>query len=235
MDYWLSFLAGFFGSMHCVGMCGPIVLSYSARGLEGSPSLSASLSAHLTYNAGRVLSYSLLGGILGGLHAGIAVLQDVGFWFSLVAGVLMTLMGLSLLRLLPTFSPSPTISFDRITKNFLFQAYRALYSTLISQKGLESKFYLGMFTPLLPCGLLYAMFIKAASAATVTGGALTMFCFGLGIVPALVVTGFTSTYFGNRLRLLGDKVGAAMVLIMGIVLIVRALGVPSPGGGTHQH
>lgn len=221
--------------MHCVGMCGPIVLSYSTRGLEDSASFSASLSAHLLYNGGRVLSYTLVGGILGGIGSGILFLKDLGFWFSLISGILLVIMGLSLLRVVPVISLSPTISFDRITKNFLFRAYRTVYTTLITQKGIESKFYLGMLTPLLPCGLLYAMFIKAASAASVAAGALTMLCFGLGIVPALVVTGFASTYFGNRLRFLGDKVGAAMVLVMGIVLVARALGVPFPGGEMHHH
>lgn len=221
--------------MHCVGMCGPIVLSYSTRGAEDPLSFSASLSAHLSYHAGRVLSYTLVGGMLGGLGAGIAFLKDLGFWFSLIAGLFMVVMGLSLLRIVPAFSLSSTISFDRITKNFLFRAYRTVYSTLVAQKGIESKFYLGALTPLLPCGLLYAMFIKAASIATVAGGALTMFCFGLGIVPALMATGFVGTYFGNRLRFLGDKVGAAMVLVMGVVLIVRAFGVPFPGGGMHSH
>jgi sulfite exporter TauE/SafE len=235
MDYWLSFLAGFFGSMHCVGMCGPIVLSYSTQGSIRSTSISSSLTAHLTYNAGRVLSYTLVGAFLGGLHAGVVFLHDVGFWFSLVAGVLMTLMGVSLLRLFPALSLSPTLPFDRITKNFLFRAYRKLYTTLISHKGLESKFYLGLLTPLLPCGLLYAMFIKATSTATVLEGALTMFCFGLGIVPALVVTGFAGNYFGERLRAFGERVGAMMVLMMGVVLILRAFGVSLPGGGLHHH
>lgn len=215
-------------------MCGPIVLSYSTRGLEDSPSFSASLSAHLLYNTGRVFSYTIVGGILGGIGAGMVFLKDLGFWFSLISGVLMVVMGLSLLRIVPALSPSPTISFDRITRNFLFRAYRTVYTILISQKGVESKFYLGMLTPLLPCGLLYAMLIKAASAATVAAGALTMLCFGLGIAPALVVTGFAGAYFGNRLRFLGDKVSAAMVLVMGIVLIVRALGVSFPGGAMHH-
>jgi sulfite exporter TauE/SafE len=235
MDYWLSFLTGLFGSMHCVGMCGPVVLSYSTQGSVRSSSISSSLSAHLIYNAGRVLSYTLVGGFLGGLHAGVALLHDVGFWFSLIAGVVMTLMGLSLLQLFPALALSATLSFDRMTRNVLFRAYRSLYRNLLSHRGLEAKFYLGLLTPLLPCGFLYAMLIKAASTATVVDGALTMLFFGLGIVPALVATGLAGNYFGDRLRAFGERVGAAMVLMMGVVLILRAFGVSLPGGGMHHH
>ena len=121
------------------------------------------------------------------------------------------------------------------TRNFLFRAYRVVYGSLIAQKGLESKFYIGLLTPLLPCGLLYSMFLKAASSASILDGALIMACFGAGIVPALVVTGFASSYFGNRLRVWGDKLAAITVLLMGIVLLVRALGVHVPGMGGHVH
>jgi sulfite exporter TauE/SafE len=235
MDYGLPFLAGLFGSMHCVGMCGPIVLSYSTNSPTQPPSLSRSLSAHLTYNLGRILSYTLVGGILGGIGSGVLLLKDLGYWFSLLAGVLMVFTGISLLRVIPFLSSPATLSFEQTTKNIFFRAYRAVYSTLLAHQSVESKFYLGLLTPLLPCGLLYSMFLKAASSATVAHGALTMFSFGLGIAPALILTGFAGRYVGGRLRSVGDKLGAATILVMGVVLIGRAIGIPFFGGAVHHH
>ncbi len=235
MDYWLSFLAGVFGSMHCVGMCGAIVLGYSTHGLADQKSFFSELTAHVTYNGGRVLSYVVLGGILGGMGASIATLQSVGFWFSLTAGFLLVLMGISLLRIIPTFAFPAQLALERTTRNLFFRLYQALYGSLLARKNLESKFYIGLLTPLLPCGLLYSMLLKAASTASLLSGALTMLFFGAGIVPALVVIGFASSYFGNRLRVFGDKLAAVTVLLMGLVLLARAFGIPFPVGGQHMH
>ncbi|MGH2568079.1 MAG: sulfite exporter TauE/SafE family protein, partial [Bacteroidota bacterium] len=222
-------------SMHCVGMCGAVVMGYSTGGLPDRPGFLPALSAHLTYNSGRVLSYTLLGGVFGGLGAGIMTLENVGFWFSLVMGALLTLMGISLLRIIPGFAFSTQLAFESATRNLLFRVYRGIYGSLLAHKNLESKFYIGLMTPLLPCGLLYSMFLKAAETASIGAGALVMLCFGAGIVPALVVVGFAGSYFGARLRSLGDKLAAVTVLLMGIVLLARAFGVSVGGMEGHLH
>lgn len=221
--------------MHCVGMCGAIVLGYTTHGLPDRKRFSSELAAHLTYNGGRVLSYMIVGGILGGMGASIATLQSVGFWFSLTAGFLLVLMGISLLRIFPTFAFPAQLALERTTRNLFFRLYQALYGSLIARKNLESKFYIGLMTPLLPCGLLYSMLLKAASSTSLVAGALTMLSFGAGIIPALIMTGFASSYFGNRLRSFGDKLAAVTVLLMGFVLLARAFGIPFTGGGQHVH
>ncbi|MCI0707328.1 MAG: sulfite exporter TauE/SafE family protein [Ignavibacteriae bacterium] len=239
MDYWLSFIAGLFGSMHCVGMCGMIVMGYSTQGIASQPSTPYAFAAHITYNAGRVLSYAIVGGILGSLGAGIATLQDIAFGFSVVAGSLLLLLGISLLRIIPSFATSATLALESRARNMLFRIYQAVYGSLIAQQGLESKFYIGLLTPLLPCGLLYSMFLKAASTASLLQGALVMASFGAGIVPALVITGFASSYFwnkgGNKLRYWGDKIAAITIIAMGLALLWRAFVVPEAGGhGQHM-
>jgi sulfite exporter TauE/SafE len=223
MDYWLAFLAGLFGSMHCVGMCGPIVLGYSTQGNSGDSSLLTHLTAHLAYNSGRVLSYTIVGAFLGFLGGSVTALHEIGYWFSLLLGILLVLAGVSLLRLLPRFSAAAQVNFEQRTRNILFLIYRKTFGALIGQKNLESKFYIGLMTPLLPCGLLYAMFLKAIAAGSFLSGAVTMFLFGVGIVPALVVTGLASSYFGQKLRVWGDKIAAVTILLMGLSLIWRAL------------
>jgi sulfite exporter TauE/SafE len=222
LEYWLSFLAGVFGSMHCVGMCGVIVLGYSTQGIEANPSFSTMLSSHLTYNTGRVLGYTLVGGVLGLVGGSLSNLQTIGTWFSLGMGVLLVLFGVFALRIFPALSFAAELSFGRGTRNLLFKLYQSTFGRLIALQGLESKFYIGLMTPLLPCGLLYSMFVQAAGSGSLVSGGLTMMLFGLGIVPALVVTGFASSYFGYGLRRWGDKLAAVTIILMGLGMVWRA-------------
>jgi len=83
-------------------------------------------------------------------------------------------------------------------------------------------------TPLLPCGLLYSAFIIAAASGSAFNGAATMALFGIGIVPSLVIVGFVSTFFRFRLRTWGDKLAAATIVMMGIMMLMRGLGLPLP-------
>lgn len=233
MDFWLSFATGIFGSMHCVGMCGPIVLWYSTQGISTAASPLSALLNHLSYNAGRVVSISIVGGVLGLVGGGITALQGTGHWFSLSVGVLLFLAGVSLLRILPRFRFSSDAVFSSEASNIFARFYRKAVGYLFSSRTIESKFYIGFLTPLLPCGLLYVMFLKAASSGDLLSGALTMAAFGLGIVSALVITGFASSFFGQRLRSIGDKLAAVTVIIMGAALILRAIGIGVPFLSTH--
>lgn len=231
MEYWLSFLAGVFGSMHCVGMCGVIVLGYSTQGVEPHPAFTTTIASHLTYNAGRVLGYTVVGSILGLVGGSVTNLQAIGYWFSLGMGVLLTLSGMIALRIIPGFGFPPDLSFGTSTRNILFRLYQSTFGALIARRGLESKFYIGLMTPLLPCGLLYSLFLQAAGSGSFVSGGLIMMLFGLGIVPALVVTGFASSYFGLRLRRWGDALAAVTIILMGAGMIWRAL---HAGSMAHQ-
>ncbi len=215
-------------------MCGAIVLAYSTQGISREAPVGSAIVAHLTYNSGRVLSYTIFGAIFGSMGGGISSLHRFGFWFSLAAGALLVLSGMLLLRIFPRVSFPSELNFGAETKNLLFRIYRATFAALIARHKLEPKFYIGLLTPLLPCGLLYSMFLKAASTASPVDGALTMFLFGLGIVPALVITGLVSQFFGNRLRAWGDKLAAVTIILMGVVVLARAAGVDIPFVSSHH-
>ncbi len=115
--------------------------------------------------------------------------------------------------------------------------YTRTYGALLASPTIESKFYIGMLTPLLPCGLLYSAFIIAAASGSALHGAETMALFGIGIVPSLVIVGFVSTYFRFRLRSWGDRLAAFTIVLMGIMMLMRGLGLPLPWmvmGGGHR-
>lgn len=235
MDYSLSFLAGLFGSLHCVGMCGAIVLAYSSQGMSASVSKISTLVSHLTYNAGRVLSYAIVGALLGAVGKGVMMIHGVAEWFSLVVGALLIVAGVILLRVIPFVRIDESVPFIESGRSLFRRLYKASFGALVALPKLESKFYIGLLTPLLPCGLLYSMFLKAAEAGSALEGGLMMALFGLGIVPALVVTGYVSSFLGEKLRRWGDKLAAMTIIVMGLMLLTRGLGIPLPwmGGGHH--
>jgi sulfite exporter TauE/SafE len=231
MDYTLIVLTGFFGSMHCVGMCGAIVAAYSTQQnfQDGAaPGKWDQLLKHLAYNFGRVLSYILMGALLGTIGGGISGLKSVGEWFSTAAGVVLVVSGIWISRIFPRTGLAAVVPFGREKKSFLLSLYTQTYGALLNSPSLESKFYIGLLTPLLPCGLLYSMFLMAAASGSAVNGAVTMAFFGCGIVPSLVVVGFVSTFFRFRLRMAGDKLAAVTIILMGIIMVMRGLGIPMP-------
>jgi sulfite exporter TauE/SafE len=235
MDAWLIFVTGLLSSFHCVGMCGAIVVAYSTQphlaevkpqahgiAIAVRAGIFASLPSHLVYNFGRVLSYTMLGGLIGVVGGTLGSIQQVGNYVSTIGGVAMVIAGVWLLRIIPlgvSASNKPGL---------LRRLHLKTIGKLLTLQSLESKFYIGLFTPFLPCGLLYVMFIKAAAAGSFAAGAMTMLLFGLGIVPALVLTGLVSSFMGVKLRAIGDKLAAVTIGLMGVIMILRGLNVDLP-------
>lgn len=240
MDFSLSFLAGLLGSLHCVGMCGAIVLAYSTQhsdltglrkqAVAGAVTV-ASVPAHAVYNAGRVLSYTLVGALAGFLGSMITSIREAGVWVAIVCGVAMVIAGLLMLDLVPrlnVWSPGE--------HTWLRRLHLTSVADLLALRSLESKFYVGFLTPFLPCGLLYSMFLKAASSASAFDGAVTMLLFALGSVPALLITGVISTYAGIKLRFYANRLAAMTIIVMGALMIMRGADVPLPfmSGSHHE-
>ncbi len=241
MDWALVLLTGFFGSMHCVGMCGAVVAAYSTQdGLDGVHSSGTwnLLYRHLSYNAGRVLSYVIVGTLLGALGGSFAGLKTVGIWFSTIMGALLIVSGIWMLRIFPWMGFTRQVEFGDEKRSRLLSLYSRTYGILLASPTIESKFYIGMLTPLLPCGFLYSAFVIAAASGNAANGAMTMALFGSGIVPALVVVGFVSTFFRFKLKLFGNRLAAVTIVLMGVMMLLRGLGVPLPwmmmGGGPHH-
>ncbi len=217
MDYTLLLTLGFLTSLHCVGMCGGLVACYAVQpgtgqGLTGLPT-------HLAYNAGRLFSYTFLGGMAGLAGRILGSPTVIGPWFSLIAGLLMVAVGLLMLGFAPGLSlQGPT------GESWLRRLHLQTVATLLRGRSREGALYVGLLTPFLPCGMLYAMVLKAAETGSAPAGALTMIAFGVGTVPALLVTGMATTYLTIRLRLHATRIAALVVVVMGVWLIVRGIG-----------
>ncbi len=243
MDYALIFITGFLASLHCVGMCGAIVMAYSTQYIvnnqisvngQGTGTLmttafSSTLGLHLAYNAGRVFAYTVLGVIIGFLGSMLTFIKHAAPYVSAVSGLFMIIAGLFMLNIIPL----PSSQFwDKISG-----LSSKTFGKVIRENSLKSKFTLGMLTPLFPCGILYAMLFKAGATQSLVSGGLTMLLFGSGMVPALVLTGTASSLLSSKVRRIGDKLAAVTIILMGIILVLRGMNIPFLAifsGGTHH-
>ena len=217
-EFYVIFALGLFSSLHCVSMCGPIVLSYSLP--LGSRKFSEQAAAHVFYNIGRILTYALLGavaGLFGNTVGFIGELAGFANVAAIVAGVLMVIAGFLMLDLIPS---------KRLQKfNPLLYTSRFLrpLGSRFSSTSLGSKFSLGLMLGFLPCGLIYAALLKSMSTGTAFAGALTMTAFGLGTAASLLAIGIFSSAFNVKLSRWGSRLAAVSVLLLGIFMVSRGV------------
>ena len=214
-DFLLVLVLGFVSSLHCVQMCGPLVLTYSvaANTQAGRRSL---LGLHLAYNGGRTLTYMLLGavaGLAGGAMGWVGRLAGLEDAASILAGSAMVLTAIAMLGY--------GLGWGRWRGFAMPGRLLRPAGKLISSPRAAAKFGLGALMGFLPCGLVYAALMRAIGAATPIGGALTMFAFGAGTSVALIVVGLGASAATRSVARWGTTISAITVLVMGALLIVR--------------
>lgn len=223
--WWSALGLGFLGSLHCVGMCGPIAIALpGAKFTRTGLILSGTL-----YNFGRVLTYALLGTICGmiGQLVSIAGLQR---WLSIGAGVLILLLVL-LPRVVRRMNTGTLV-----TTSFL-NRFRLAWGTLFRKHSILSMFGIGLLNGLLPCGLVYVALAAAIATGSAVHGAGYMALFGLGTFPTMLAMGlFGSIILPARIRqslVRALPVGAA---ILALLLVMRglSLGIPYLSPNLHE-
>jgi sulfite exporter TauE/SafE len=214
VEFSLVFALGLAASLHCVQMCGPIVISYSVS-LKRDMML-----AHFSYNAGRVITYSVLGALAGAAGSGIGMLGKMAGLASaarLIAGGAMVITGILMLRVLPR---RVLVQVERCWFTALFS--RSIGRLLMSSRVM-GKFGLGLMLGFLPCGLIYGALLKAVETARPLAGALTMAAFGMGTAVALLAMGMASSFAGLRMGAWGNRLAGASILLAGAILVWRGL------------
>ncbi|MBI4762986.1 MAG: sulfite exporter TauE/SafE family protein [Deltaproteobacteria bacterium] len=219
------FLIGLLGSLHCLGMCGPLVMAYSLNIKKPETQTERLKSAfwdqgffhHLEFHLGRIIAYGILGALVAGLFTivGVSLYWDIRGALLLSGGALITLLGLVLLRVfpLPSFLTRYSLPPPSLWNRFL--------PSLLQTPGSISKTALGAACGLLPCPLTTSMLVKAAITENVAEGAMTMLAFGLGTVPALLTLGISASLLTLRIRIIGERVAALSVIAMGLFLIFK--------------
>jgi hypothetical protein len=208
------FLMGFFGTGHCLGMCGPLVFAF--------PGQAGGMKAHGAYHAGRILTYSAVGMIMGAIGQAIILIArqsrsnplewmaGIQALLALAAGVFMLGFAMSRIGLIPEPEWMAAATPARIPG-----AGRLLRLTGHPGSGTRM-FAIGLVMGLLPCGLSFAAFARALAAADLLTGAGLTLLFGLGTLPGLLLLGTGLSVLARRYRRHSD-------LLSGIVMTVIAL------------
>ena len=214
-DFYLVLVLGFVSSLHCVTMCGPVVLTYSVAD-NTQTGRRAFLGLHLAYNAGRTSTYALLGmvaGLAGGAMGWVGRLAGLENTAAIIAGIAMVLTAIGLL--------GSGLGWNRWKGFALPSRLLRPAGKLISSPTAFAKFGLGTLMGFLPCGLIYAALMRAVGAATAAGGALTMLAFGVGTSLALIAVGLGASTATRRVARWGTPLSAVTVFAMGAILIAR--------------
>ena len=210
--YIVSFSIGFLGSLHCIGMCGGLVSALSlSRACTWWPGL-------LAYQAGRLTTYALLGVTVGLFGLSLQQLGSVSLLqngLAILAGLMMATMGLNLAGLMP--DPFARMAL-RITKG-------STLARRFSQAARNSTIFgwltAGMANGLLPCGLVYAALSLALASSDLRVAASLMVAFGLGTVPAMLLTPVLVSALPAIKRGKAMKIVGILLIALGLLTVFR--------------
>ena len=200
-----ALVMGFAGSVHCIGMCSPLAMAVTNMN-------SKALLNRMVYNAGRIMTYALLGALVSSLGY-ILPFSKFQNLLSIVLGILLLLAGMGLLKInIPILSRAI---------GWFTLSIRNLFGVFFKKKSLSAVFVLGTLNGLLPCGLILIALSFCITLSTSGEGSLFMLFFGLGTLPAML--GFTSILpvIVKRFRLNMYNVTRGMLMTSGVLLIAR--------------
>ncbi len=214
------FTASFLGSLHCAGMCGPLVGAYVGSSGAGPVGAGHRAGAHALYHLARLATLLLIGAIAGALGTGVDLLgEQAGLQRSVavLAGVLMIVWGVGAIargRIDPAHLPGWA------------RGLQAWAARLMGRAGGEARplrraATVGALTPLLPCGWLYLNVVAAAGTGDPLAGAAVLTAFWAGNVPALlgVGVGLQTVLRGLRPKL--PALSGAVLIVLGAALLFQ--------------
>ncbi|MBK6538370.1 MAG: sulfite exporter TauE/SafE family protein [Ignavibacteria bacterium] len=216
MELLSGFILGIAGSFHCVGMCGPIVLSLPS----GNPRSTSFVIGRVLYNSGRIITYTFLGtlfGLLGnriflfGFQQGLSVFTGI----VILVTVFFTIKGKNI------FTGIPFI-------NSAFVKFKIAFSKIYKVKSKSAMLMTGILNGFLPCGFVYIGLSGAMLTGVAFDGALYMLLFGLGTVPLMLGLSFFSNFINIKLRKRITKLIPAFTVILALLFIARGLNLGIP-------
>lgn len=201
-SYAVLFIVGILTSIHCVGMCGGIMLSQTLS-KESKNKLEA-IKPALQYNLGRVISYTILGGIIGTLGSVFSLSIKAKAGMEIFAGVFMIIMGLNMVG---------------------FSAFRKLHIPMPkaickvkAKSQSRSSFIVGLMNGLMPCGPLQTMQLYALGTGSFLKGALSMFVFAVGTVPLMLTFGALSGLLSKGYTKSILKFSGVLIIVLGLIM-----------------
>lgn len=213
MGYSLLFVVGLLTSVHCIAMCGGINLSQCiSKGYSSNTKIGlAQLKPSFFYNMGRVVSYTIIGGIIGAFGAVVSFSGFTKGMIALIAGVFMIIMGLNMTNAVPWL------------RRFNVSMPRFLGAKIRKKAGNKGPFIVGLMNGLMPCGPLQTMQIYALGTGSFVAGALSMFFFSLGTVPLMFGFGAISSLLSRKFTKDMLFVSSMIVVLLGFLMAGRGL------------
>ncbi|MBU2995261.1 sulfite exporter TauE/SafE family protein [Cellulophaga baltica] len=211
-----AIILGFMGSLHCVGMCGPIAFMLP---VDRSSNFKK-ISQIFIYHFGRLLAYSILGLIFGLLGKGLFVF-GMQQKLSIAIGVLMIIVVLIPHQKLNKFNLSkPIYKIIGKVKNKLGKE--------LQKKTPDTFLTIGFLNGFLPCGLVYMALFGAIAMGSPLQGALYMTLFGVGTIPLMTTAIYFSSLLKNGLKQKIQKLIPVFVVLIGALFILRGLSLGIP-------
>lgn len=213
---WTALIFGLLGSFHCIGMCGPIAFMLPvSRDNELKKFIQV-----LLYHAGRLLAYSTIG-LAFGIVGKTLNLFDLQQHLSILTGILM----ISVI-LIPSLATSKSNISGPIT--LAIGKIKSSMGGLLKKKSPDMFFTIGVLNGFLPCGLVYLAVFGAVASGTALQGSLYMILFGLGTIPLMTSVVYSKGLISPALRQQVRKLIPVFVVLIGIIFIIRGLGLGIP-------
>lgn len=192
ITYGMLFITGLLTSIHCISMCGAInllVVTNYKRNFKNP----------IIYNLGRIISYTLLGGVIGFVGKIIQINSKVSGFIIIIASIIMFLMSLNMLGV---------INLKKYKFNFI-------------NVKIKNPFLIGLINCFMPCGPLEAMKLYALTTGSFIKGALSMFLFSLGTVSLMLFVGVLINLLKGKTKILINKISSVLILILSLIMLNR--------------
>jgi uncharacterized protein len=211
-----AFIFGLISSFHCVGMCGPIAMMLPVDRTNETKKV----TQIITYHIGKLTAYGTLG-LLFGLLGRSFYLAGMQQQLSIIVGILMILVAVIPEKVFANYNFSkPVYRLITKVKSSLGQQFK--------NKSYKSLFTIGLLNGFLPCGMVYVALFGAIAMQNVSLGIGYMLLFGLGTIPMMVAVVYASGLISFSLRGTIQKAIPLVAVIIGMLFIVRGLGLDIP-------
>lgn len=221
MSYGMLFIVGLLTSVHCIAMCGGINLSQCipvADDDNGKTPKNKIILPSLLYNTGRIISYSVIGFLLGGMGmlltggGGMGIPLLLQGILKIIAGLFMVIMGINMLGWIP------------LLRKLQIRFPQRLADKINKKRRRENRpFFVGLLNGLMPCGPMQSMQIIALGSGNPVSGAAAMLMFSLGTVPLMLGFGSMVSALGKKYTKIVMRVGSVLVVVLGLAMLSQGV------------
>lgn len=205
-----AMLLGLGGSLHCAGMCGPLMFGT----LLGKNGEGFRMKDFLLYHAGRIGVYAIWGLVFGLIGTSVK-------WFGIQQNISLSL-GIGILAVLLLVKLFPRV--EKIINHAIVPRFiHARLIPYLNKRLRASSFMAGLLNGLLPCGLVYVALAGATASQDPFRGLVFMAFFGMGTLPLLAALLLLGKSLQTHIRQQMTKWYPVLIGCMALLLILRGL------------